>query len=420
MNKRTKIMITALVIVFGGLIGFQVFKGFMVKRFFAHYEAPPITVSSVKAMKKTWEPRINAVGNFVAINGVDVNSQVSGNVVALHFDSGQFIEKGMPLIDIDDSVDVANLKFNQADMALKQISYQRQVDLFKRGATPSSSVDETKASLDQAKANVEKTEAQIQQKHLTAPFSGQLGIRQVNLGQYITPGQTSIVTLQSLDPLFVEFNLPEQMLKLLRIGQGIEFYVEEFPNALFQGKINAINSKVDPNTHTILVQATLPNCPANALKSKEKTPLINVRKIPDSSKYLVQCNTELNIKNHIRDFAFIPGMFAAISVEQPPIPDVIFLPSTAISYSLYGNSVFLIRPLEESKKNSNGQEIFQVKRVYVTTGDQEGNNTIIKSGVTAEQLVVSSGELKLQNGDHVVINNSVPLNRISNPNSLGE
>lgn len=419
MKKRMKIMIIVLIVVFGGIIAFNLFKSFMIKRFFANYEPPAVSVSSVKAVQKSWEPRIATVGNFVAINGVDVNSEASGNVVKIHFESGQYFEKDKPLIDIDDSVDQATLKFNLAELALRELNYKRQADLFRRGATPSSSVDEATANLQQSKANVEKTEAQIRQKHISAPFSGLLGIRQVNLGQYITPGQTAIVTLQSLDPLYLEFYLPEQMLKRLHINQGIQFSVEEFPNAIFEGKITAINSKVDTNTHNILVQATLPNCPAAATDNPEKSTLIKLGK-KIGEKRIINCDTELNTKNHITQFTFIPGMFASVSVEQPLIPDVIVLPSTAISYSLYGNSVFVIEKDNEGKKDAEGKDVLRVRRVFVTTGEQTGNYTVIKKGIKAGQLVVSSGELKLQNGTPVAINNSVQLNDVSDADNLGQ
>ncbi len=414
------IMIIALIIVFGGIIAFNLFKGVMIKRFFSQYQSAPVTISSVKAIQKNWEPRIAAVGNFVAINGVEVNSEASGKVVAIHFDSGQYVQKDMPLIDIDDSVEQAQLKFNQADKDLKAISYQRQADLYKRGATPSSNVDEAKANLEQAQANVEKIEAQIRQKHILAPFSGRVGIRQVNLGQYISPGQTSIVTLQSLDPLYLEFNLPEQFYKRLHLQQKIQFSVEGLPKLFFTGEITAINAKVDTNTHNILVQATVPNCPAQALQDPTKSKLISIKKDEDRNITIINCDTNLNTKNRINEFIFIPGMFAAINIEQPSIPNVVVLPSTAISYSLYGNSVFLIEKNKDGKKDEKGNDILQVRRVFVHTGEQEGNYTIIKDGISPGQTVVSSGELKLQNGTRVVINNDVKLNDVANPDTLGQ
>lgn len=417
MKKRMTIMLIALFIVFGGLIGFNMFKAYMIKRYFATYEPAAVTVSSVEAKTINWHPEIDAVGNFLAINGVDVNAEVSGNVVKIHFNSGEYVKKGEPLIDIDDSVEQATLKFNRAELTLKEISFKRQSDLYKRGATPSSSVDEARANLEQAQANVEKTQAEINQKHIKAPFTGRLGIRQVNLGQFINPGQTMIVSLQSMDPLYLEFYLPEQLFKKIHIKQPISFAVDGFSGMQFKGKITAINSKVDPNTHNILVQATVPNCPASAFNAIEQSSLIKIETEENSRLKTVVCNSELNDKNNVDQFIFLPGMFASIDVSQPPVPNTVVLPSTAISYSLYGNSVFVI---EKGKKDKQGKNILTVRRVFVSTGEQRGNYTVIKKGIKAGQLVVSSGELKLQNGTRVTINNDVKLEDIKDPDKLGQ
>lgn len=418
MKKRMKVMIIALLVVFGGIIAFNLFKSFMIKRFFANFQPPAVSVASAVAQEVNWRPRINAVGNFVAINGVDLSSQASGNVVKIDFDSGQFVDKGAPLITIDDSVDQEVLKFNQSDLTLKTLNYKRQTDLYKRGATPISNVDEAKATLEQAQARVEQTIAQINQKHISAPFAGRLGIRQVNLGQFVSPGQTTIVSLQSLDPLYIEFYLPEQLYKKVHPDQSISFSLEEFPNMLFEAKVTAINSKVDLNTHNVLVQGTLANCPANAIKDPENSPLVKSYKETGGDKTIISCNTEINSTNKVQKYAFVPGMFAAIEIEQRAQPHTIIVPSTAISYSLYGNSVYIIEKDKEGKKNKDGSDILTVNRVFVTTGEQRGNYTVIKKGVTAGQLVVSAGEVKLQNGTPVVINNDVRLNDTSNPDLL--
>ena len=414
LRKRMTIMVIALLVVFGGIIAFNLFKSFMIKRYFAHYQSPSVTVSSVTAVKKNWEPRIAAVGNFVAMNGVDVNSQASGNVVAIHFTSGQAIEKGQPLIDIDDTVDEATLKFNQAELTLQTLNYKRQVDLFKRNATSGSSVDEAHAKLLEAQANVEKTQALIQQKHIKAPFSGQIGIRQIDLGQYIMTGQTPIVALQSMDPIFLEFYLPEQLLGRLHINQPLTFSVEQNPHLRFNGTITAINAKIDTNTHTIKVQATLPNCPTAALKEPSKSNGVNI------DHPLVSCNSALNTKNKVTRFNFMPGMFASIEVNQPAIPNVVVLPSTAISYTLYGDSVFVIEKDTSTLTDDQKTDILRVKRVFVRTGEQQGNDTQILEGIQAGQQVVSSGELKLQDGTRVTINNDVQLHPVSNPDRLGQ
>jgi membrane fusion protein (multidrug efflux system) len=420
MKKRLTIMGIALLVVFGGIIAFNFIKAFMIKRFFASYQPPAVAVASAVAKEINWVPTLNAVGNFAALNGVDLGSQASGNVVKIDFESGQYVEKGAPLVTLDDSIDQAVLKFNQSDLALKTLNYKRQSDLFKRGATPISSVDEAKAMLDQAQAKVDQTQAQINQKHITAPFAGRLGIRQVNVGQFVNPGQTTIVSLQSLDPLYLDFYLPEQLYKKVHPNQTITFSLEQFPELLFEAKVSAINSKVDLNTHNVLVQGILANCPASAIKNPASSPLVKTRQEANNSKKIVSCNTEANVQNKVQKYAFVPGMFAAIEIEQTAKAHTIVVPSTAISYSLYGNSVYIIEKDKEGKKNKDGSDVLTVNRVFVTIGEQQGNYTVIKKGVKAGQQVVSAGEVKLQNGTPVVINNEVKLNDASNPNLLGQ
>lgn len=369
-------------------------------------------MTSVKAVERDWKPRIEAVGNFVAINGVEVNAQVSGTVVAIHVDSGQYLEKDSPLIDIDSRVDEATLKFNQAELSLQEVNYKRQVDLLKRNATATSSVDEARAKLLQAQATLEKTQTLLDQKHIKTPFSGQLGILQINLGQYITPGQTDIVTLQSLDPMYLDFYLPEQRLEDVHLNQAITFSVEQNPSLRFQGTITAINSKIDPNTHTLQVQATLPNCPTDELQDPLHAKSLTVKKLPYQNTLLITCNSELNTQHHVKRFNFMPGMFASIEMDEPTQQKTIVLPSTAISYTLYGNSVFVI------DKDKEG--IHTVRRVFVTTGETQGNDTVITKGIKVNDVVVSSGELKLQDGTEVIINNDVQLRDTENLASLGQ
>ena len=414
MKKRMTAMIIGLLIVFGGLIAFNFIKKRVMDHFFAHYQPPAVTVSSVTAISKNWDPKIHAVGNFAAINGVDVNSQASGNVVSIHFDSGQFIAANQPLIDIDDSVDQATLKFNQADLALQDVNHKRQVDLLKRSATAAASVDEAQAKLLEAAANVEKTQALIRQKHIQSPFAGQLGLCEVNLGGYITPGQTTIVTLQSLEPLFVNFYLPEQLLAHLHIGQTLTATLQQQPNLLFAGKITAMNSKADTQTHNVKIQATFPNCPTEGLNDLEHSSLLTIKKIPNSTQTMVFCDSQLNAKNNVSHYAFLPGMFTSLDIDQPVIPNVVVLPSTAISYSLYGNSVFII------EKDDSGKDALFVRRVFVSTGEQQGNETVITKGIAPGQLVVSTGELKLQNGTRVVINNEISLASHNTSSTLTE
>ena len=422
-TKPMTLMIIGLSIVFGGLILFNVAKSILMKQFFKNFKPPAVTVASVTVGQDNWQPNLHTVGSFVAVNGVDINSEASGNVMAIHFESGENVKKDVPLIDIDDSIDQATLKANQADLVLQKVNYQRQSQLMKKNATSQAEVDAAKAGMLEASANVEKTEARIRQKHIKTPFAGRLGIRLINLGEYITPGKTSIVTLQSLDPLFLEFYIPEQLLPHIHVGQNILFSVEPNTDKKFSGKISAINAKADTQTHNVKVHATAANCPPEVFNEDQRSRLIEAKKIPNTNHTKFLCSTEKNQAADLEKYAFIPGMFASIEIEQPVIPNSLVLPTTAISYSLYGDSVFLIKPKvvdKQVQKDDNGKDILVVKRVFVTTGDEQGNQIVISKGLKAGQQVVSAGEVKLQNGTRVVINNEVPLNTSKNTPNLSE
>jgi membrane fusion protein (multidrug efflux system) len=420
-QRRFKIILIAICVFIFGVILFNIIKQGVMGYFLAHYEPPPVAVSSVTATARDWQPYLSSVGNFVALNGVDVNAQTSGNVVAVHFESGQHVQANSPLIDIDDSIEQASLKFSQAEFTLKEINYKRMQELFTKRATSNSSLDEAKASLEQAKANVDKIQAQIRQKHIVSPFAGKLGIRQVNLGQYITPGQTKIVTLQSVDPLYLHFYIPEQDYKKLRKNQRVLINLEDYPTLQFVSKITAINPIADTNTHNIEVQATLPNCPQEALMHFDKYPWIKLEKDPHSSLTLVTCDTEGNQAHDTHHYAFLPGMFASIDIVLPKLPNAIVLPATAISYSLYGDAVYLIAPLSKTQAQKQDKTtVYQVKRVFVKTGDKNGNDIVITSGVKPGDVVVSAGELKLQNDTRVVINNDIALNQNPNIQNLNQ
>lgn len=415
MTKAQKRIVVALSIVFGGLILFNLAKKIFFHFFFANYQPPAVTISTTRVQNKTWCPEIHSVGLFKAVKGVEISSQAAGKITAIHFESGQYIEENQPIIDIDDSVEQANLKSNQAELALQTVNYQRQKDLQTKHATADVNVDEAEARLLEARAKVEETQALIRQKHIHSPFSGQLGLRQVNLGEYVTPGTTTIVTLQALDPLFVEFHLPEQRVADINVGQTVIATLPQYPNTFFKGTITAVNAKVNEETHNIKVEATFPNCSRTSLTQPKTASDLRVEEIPQSGSIYVQCDTELNTKQHQTSYAFIPGMFASVILTRPAQEKALVLPSTAISYSLYGNSVFVI----EKVNNKKGKAELIVKQVFVKTGESQNNETVILEGLKAGQEVVSSGELKLQNGTRVVINNDIQL-KTTPPEQLGE
>ena len=395
MNKRMGKVIIIFLVMFGSLVAYNIIRQSLIHYFLNHYQMPAVTVAAVQVKPRDWHPYLASIGTFVAINGVEVNTQSAGKVTQIFFQSGEYVEKDRPLIDIDDSVEQAQLKFHQANLALQQTNYRRQTDLIKRNATAVSTVDEARAKMLQAQANVENTQATIDLKHIKAPFTGVLGIRQIDLGQYIQPGRTPIVSLQSLDPIYLNFYLPEQYVNSINIGQTIRFSVEQNPNMHFKGSITAINSKVDEKTHNIQVQATIENCPrySGAFPAKQ------------IKQGVIICSTEENKAHSIQQFNFIPGMFAHIEIEQPVLHDVIAVPTTAIAYTMYGDSIFVIN----SQKNKAGKEVLTVKRVYVTPGETQGNDTVIKHGIKANQWIVTAGELKLQDGTEVVLDTNPSL-----------
>lgn len=414
--RATTCVVAAVLILFVGIVGFNFFRDYAMKKFFKTFKFPAAVVSTVKAKTIIWRPSIKSVGNFVALEGVDINSEATGNVTAINFKSGEFVKKGQALIVIDDSVEQATLKNNEARLTLNKINYKRQQDLFKKGATSDSNLDSARAAMQESVANLEKTQAQINQKHIKAPFSGKAGIRLVSLGQYITPGQTNIVTLQSLDPLRLQFYIPEQQFKEISLGQKIKFTIESFKNYKFVSEITAINSKIDTDTHNILIEALIANCPQkifNDHKFNSKYPdLAKISKVPHSEKQLIECNSKNNAATDIEKFIFLPGMFAKVAVDLPVQENVTILPATAITYSLYGDSVFLV------EQDSNKELI--AKRVFVITGDVQGNYTAITKGVKPGQEIVSTGGLKLDNNSRIKIDNSTKLKDIKNPDDLGQ
>lgn len=316
-------------------------------------------------MAKNWQDYLPTIGLLKAVNSVDVSSESSGLVTQLFFESGQKVAVGTPLLQLDDKVEQEELKNFEADLELAKVTNTRLRTLIKSNAASQSELDQAQAKLKQAQAQVQKTKALIDQKLIRAPFTGQLGIREVNLGQYVSAGN-KLVSLESMNPLYLNFSLPEQHLNKLHLGQTVELSVDVYSNATFSGKITAIDSKSNQNTHNILIQATIPN---------------------DQSR-------------------LYPGLFAKVKVMLPVQEKVVMVPQTAVTYSLYGDSVFVI---VNKAKNKKEKPLLEVIQKYVTTGARFGNQVIIQKGINAGETVVTSGQLKLQNGSRVEINNAIAL-----------
>lgn len=368
MAKRLIFIIIVLVIIFGGTFGFDIVRRYFMRQYFSHFQPPPVTVSITRASAETWHPTLNSVGTLQAVNGVDINSRVSGQVVAIYFQSGQTVKKNQQLIQLDDAIDQQTLKNDMATLQLAKLTYQRRLQVFEktRGAAKSD-VDEAKAKLLQAEASVATAQLNIYYKNIKAPFAGKIGIRKVNIGQYVTAGQ-SLVTLQSLNPLYVDFSLPEQDLDRVYTDQPIQITVDTYPNEVFKGKVTAINSKVDIETRSILIRATIPN----------------------------------------KDQKLYPGVYANVTVILPEKKNVITVPQTAVTYSLYGDSVYVVSKKGKDKK---GKPILIAQQRFITVGPRKGTVVSVLKGIQPGENIVTSGQIKLRSGSRVTINNTLNVNQ---------
>jgi membrane fusion protein (multidrug efflux system) len=375
MGKRMTIAIILLVVVFGGIFGFGILRSVLTKKFVKNFKFPPATISTVTAKSESWHSSLPSVGSMAAINGVNVTTEVSGIIKQINFTSGKMVKFGDSLVQLDNAIDVQDLSNSQAQFNLDQLDFNRKAKLFKTNAISKSDYDQSLAALKQSQAQVNKSLVSISQKDVRAPFSGKVGIRQVNLGQYINPGDT-VVTLQSLDPLYVNFSLPEQFMKEIHLKQEVDVTVDAYPGKIFKGKITAINAEVTKDTRGIDLQGTVPN--------------------PDLLLY--------------------PGSFANVNVILPVQNSVITLPQTAVTYSLYGDMVYIVKA--EGKDNK-GKTVLKAYQQYVKIGERVGTKVAILKGLKVGDVVVSSGQLKLTNGRDVSINNSVKLPKLKTSQLVG-
>lgn len=342
----------------GGLVWFNYFRGQMIKQFFANNKPPPTLVSAAEAKSEVVPNLLTAVGSLVAVHQVDVSADVNGRVTEIKFEPGSHVEAGMPLVQLFDMPEQGDLANYKAQATVAQLSLDRAKQLASRQFGPQATVDTAQAAYDQAQAGIAKTEALISQKLVRAPFSGDLGVRKVEVGQYLTAG-TAIVSLTDLSELWANFTVTEKDSGNLKVGQPVRLKVDAYPGRTFDAKITTIEPQIATDTRNIRVQATVAN-PEKILK---------------------------------------PGMFVTTTVVLPDKPAVVTVPETAVDYTLYGDSVFVIT----EKKGEDGKTSLSAVRTFVQTGNRvEGRAEIIK-GVKPGDKVVAVGQLKLQSGAAVSI-----------------
>ena len=343
------------------MIAFQV-KGFPMP--------PPASVSTAKAVYEEWMPRIEVVGTFQPVRGADLSVEVPGIIDQVAFDSGGDVAAGAMIIRLRDNDDVAKLRTLEANRDLAKSNFDRDKAQLDRMLISRAQFDVTAANLQAVEAQVAEQQAIVAKKTLRAPFAGHLGIREVNAGQFISPG-TKVVTLQALDPIYLDFFLPQQVLERVQVGQQLTVRVDTYPNATFPGRITTIDPKVDAATRNVAVRATLPN----------------------------------------RDRRLLPGMFATAELLTGQPERYITLPQTAITFNPYGNMVY--RVTEQAKDD--GKQSLIARQTVVTTGQTRGDQIAILSGLNEGDIVVSAGQTKLQNGAEITVNNAVQPSNDPNP-----
>jgi membrane fusion protein (multidrug efflux system) len=365
MIKPLVIMILAVAVVLGGIFGWQAFIASMIKKNMSAGASAPVTVSTVTATATKWQAQTQAVGTLRAVRGADLSAQASGVVDDIEFDSGNEVPAGKVLLRLKPNDDFAKLQQLEAAAELAAQTYKRDQEQFAAQAISQATLDTDVSTLKSARAQVAAQQALIEEKIVKAPFAGRLGIRQVDLGQYLSAG-APVVTLQALDPILIDFYLPQQALKRIKVGDAVAATVDTYAGVRFSGVIEAINSKVDNASRNIQVRASV----------------------------------------HNADRRLVPGMYATVAVDAGDAMSRITLPQTTITYNPYGNTVYVV-------KHSGAHDTVQQR--FVTLGDTRGDQVAVESGVKEGEVVVSAGQMKLRNGSSVVINNSVQPADEANP-----
>jgi len=359
---RLGLMLVVVALIAGGLIGFHRFKDGILRQVTAGIKAAQPTVATAPASLQPWQPTLAAVGSLRASNGADLSAEIGGVIDEVHFESGRDVAAGTVLLHLRLNDDQAKLEQLQATAELDAITYRRDLKQLQAQGVAQATVDTDAGNLKVARAQVVAQQAVIDEKTIRAPFAGRLGVRQIDLGQYIAAG-TTIVTLQALDPMFIDFYLPQQALGQIKVGQSVAVTLDAYPGRNFPGRVSSLNSKVDASSRMLQVRATIAN--------------------PDA--------------------ALLPGMFATATDANGPAQSLVTIPLTAVAYNPYGSLVYVM----QTGKDAKGQPQNIAHQQFVTTGATRGDQVSILKGIGEHDIVVTAGQLKLHNGSEVRIDNSV-------------
>ena len=370
MKRPMLIMLAATGLFFGALFGWKAYQNAQSQAAMATMQFPPVTVSTISATTETWTPVIPAVGSLRASRGVDVTAQVAGQITAINFESGSPVAAGTLLVQQYAADEQARLEGLIAERKLAEINVTRARGLYAEKLISAFDRDVRETDLQRARAAEDDLRLKIAQKSIRAPFSGVLGIRQVDIGQYIEPGDP-IVRLEGREKMVVDFPVPQQQLRNLRVKQPVAVQVDAWPGQPFRGAIEALEPQVDRDTRNIRVRAVVDN--------------------PEGK--------------------LLPGMFARIDIALPVRDQVVTIPHAAVTHSPYGDAVFVVT----EKKNAAGQAELRVTNTAVVTGATRGDQIAISSGLPAGATIVTAGQQKLRNGSLVVVDNKVPVSNSPSP-----
>lgn len=367
---RLFLMLLVVGLIAAALIGFHTFKAHILKKITADIQSQQATVSTTVAVLQPWQPALTGVGSLRASMGADLSLETSGVVDEIDFESGRDVKAGAPLLRLRPNDDPAKLAQLQAAAELSEITYKRDLQQLAVQGVAQSTVDTDLSNLKSAHAQVAAQQALMREKIVRAPFAGRLGVRQVDVGQYLAAG-TTVVTLQALDPMLVDIYMPQQARGRISVGQPVAVSVDAFPGKTFAGKVTSLNSKVDTSSRMLQVRVSFAN--------------------PDGE--------------------LLPGMFATASVSSGAEQSLVTIPQTAVTYNPYGSLVYVVR----DGKNEQGKPQASVRQQFVTTGETRGDQISILKGLKAGDVVVTSGQLKLHNDALVQIDNSVQLTNDVSP-----
>ena len=363
MKRSTLVVLIVLGVFFGAVVAYKIFGHVMMMKYFATQKEPPVTVSTYVVHTQAWVPVISAVGTARAAQGVDVTSEVSGIVSEVAVVSGQTVKAGQTLLRMNSDVDDAQLRALKASAMLAKVNHERNIRQFEIQAVSKATLDASEAELTRSDAAVRQQEALLAKKSIAAPFDGRVGVCPVNVGQYLSPGET-IVTLQRLDTVYVDFYLPQQDVLRIAQGQNVTVSCDAAPGRVFEGTVSAIDPKVDRATRNVLVQATVPN----------------------------------------EDGVLLSGMFVSVGLSAGEPVEYLTVPQAAVAFNPYGETLFVVK---DGERDAQGRVAQKAVQTFVATGESRGDQVAVLTGLKEGDTIVSSGHHKLRNGSLIIVNNEI-------------